>query len=131
MSLDVIRTIGILGAGTMGNGIAHVFARSGYEVILRDIEPRYLDRAMDTIGNNLDREVKKGKIAAAAKSGALGRIHVTTELSEIQYLVHFRDCIGRLHQQAGTLHRHAFHEPGPGDGAGRDHPRPANWRRHI
>lgn len=84
MPPEAIRTVGVLGAGTMGNGIAHVFARSGCEVILHDIEARYLDRAMDTIAKNLDREVKKGKIAAAAKSEALGRIHATTELSEIQ-----------------------------------------------
>lgn len=84
MPPEALRTVGVLGAGTMGNGIAHVFARSGYEVILHDIEARYLDRALDTIAKNLDREVKKGKIAAAAKSEALGRIHATAELSEIQ-----------------------------------------------
>ena len=46
----------------MGNGIAHVFARSGYRVILRDVEQRFLDRGMETIGKNLDREIKKGKM---------------------------------------------------------------------
>ena len=53
MTVDTIRTVGVLGAGTMGNGIAHVFARSGYNVILRDVETRFLDRAMDTIAKNL------------------------------------------------------------------------------
>src|SRR6266446_9797590 len=62
MSLDSIKTVAVLGAGTMGNGIAHVFARAGYSVILRDVDTRFLERAMDTIGKNLDREVKKGKI---------------------------------------------------------------------
>src|SRR5215472_9546711 len=49
----------------MGNGIAHVFARAGFHVILRDVEQRFLERALETIGKNLDREVKKGKLAEA------------------------------------------------------------------
>ena len=81
--LDSIRTIGILGAGTMGNGIAHVFARSGYNVILRDVETRVLDHAMDTIAKNIDREVKKGKLAEDDKAKILSRIHATTNMSEI------------------------------------------------
>jgi 3-hydroxybutyryl-CoA dehydrogenase len=52
----------VLGAGTMGNGIAHVFARSGFRVILRDVDKRSLDCGMETIGKNLDREIKKGKV---------------------------------------------------------------------
>ncbi len=83
MTLDAIRTVAVLGAGTMGNGIAHVFARVGYNVILRDVEARFLDNAIDTIAKNLDREVKKGKILEGDKSRVLGRIHTTTELSEI------------------------------------------------
>ena len=50
MSIESIRTVAVLGAGTMGNGIAHVFARAGYEVILRDVEERFLQRGMETIG---------------------------------------------------------------------------------
>ena len=65
MSVDLIETVAVLGAGTMGNGIAHVFARAGYKVILRDMEQRFLDRALETVGKNLDREVKKGKLAEA------------------------------------------------------------------
>ena len=83
MTLEAIRTVGVLGAGTMGNGIAHVFARSGYNVILRDVEMRFLERAIETIAKNLDREIKKGKLDTAGKSKALGRIHATTEFSEI------------------------------------------------
>ena len=60
LTIDHIKTVAVLGAGTMGNGIAHVFARAGYKVILRDVEQRYLDRGMDTIARNLDREIKKG-----------------------------------------------------------------------
>ncbi len=60
--------VGVVGAGTMGNGIAHVFARSGLQVILSDIEPKFLDRAIQTIEKNLEREVAKNKITAADKS---------------------------------------------------------------
>jgi 3-hydroxybutyryl-CoA dehydrogenase len=83
MVVDTIRNVAVLGAGTMGNGIAHVFARHGYNVILRDVETRFLDHALDTIANNLDREVKKGKIEVGEKPKVLSRIHATTDLSEI------------------------------------------------
>jgi 3-hydroxybutyryl-CoA dehydrogenase len=69
-----IDRVGVIGAGTMGNGIAHVFARSGYAVTLCDVEQRFLDRALETIGKNLDREVAKGKTSAADKATALKRI---------------------------------------------------------
>jgi 3-hydroxybutyryl-CoA dehydrogenase len=69
-----IELVGVVGAGTMGNGIAHVFARSGFRVLLCDVEQRYLDRALETIGRNLDREVAKNKTTAADKSATLGRI---------------------------------------------------------
>jgi 3-hydroxybutyryl-CoA dehydrogenase len=79
MSADAIKTIAVLGAGTMGNGIAHVFARAGYNVILRDVEQRFLDRGLETIGKNLDREVKKEKITAADKPLILARIKPSTD----------------------------------------------------
>jgi 3-hydroxybutyryl-CoA dehydrogenase len=69
-----IQRVGVVGAGTMGNGIAHVFARSGYRVVLCDVEQRFLDRALDTIARNLDREVAKNKVTVADKSAALERI---------------------------------------------------------
>jgi 3-hydroxybutyryl-CoA dehydrogenase len=69
-----IDRVGVIGAGTMGNGIAHVFARSGYTVTLCDVEKRFLDRALETIARNLDREVAKGKTSAADKAAALKRI---------------------------------------------------------
>jgi 3-hydroxybutyryl-CoA dehydrogenase len=83
MNIDDIKTVAVLGAGTMGNGIAHVFARAGYDVILRDIEQRYLERALDTIGKNLDREIKKGKLAASEKENVLAQIEVVTDLGAI------------------------------------------------
>lgn len=83
MSVDGIKTVAVLGAGTMGNGIAHVFARAGYRVILRDVEQRFLDRAMETIGKNLDREIKKGKLTEAEKPGVLARLKPVTDMSAI------------------------------------------------
>jgi 3-hydroxybutyryl-CoA dehydrogenase len=79
MSSDSVKTVAVLGAGTMGNGIAHVFARAGYGVILRDVEKRFLDRALETIAKNLDREIRKGKITEADRSEALARIQPVTD----------------------------------------------------
>ena len=83
MSADAIKTVAVLGAGTMGNGIAHVFARAGYLVILRDVEKRFLDRGLETIGKNLDREIKRGKIAEADKPAILARIEPTTDSAKL------------------------------------------------
>src|SRR6266852_4429610 len=83
VSIDSIKTVAVLGAGTMGNGIAHVFARSGYKVILRDVEQRFLDRGLDTIGKNLDREIKKGKLAEAEKGTVLARLQPVTAMAAI------------------------------------------------
>jgi len=78
-----IQRVGVVGAGTMGNGIAHVFARSGYEVVLCDIEQKFLDRALATIAKNLDREVAKNKISDAQKSEALQGISPVTDRSRL------------------------------------------------
>ena len=78
-----IRRVGVVGAGTMGNGIAHVFARSGYEVTLCDVQQGFLERALGTIAKNLDREVAKNKITTADKDSALGRIHPVTERNQL------------------------------------------------
>jgi len=83
VNLDSIKTVAVLGAGTMGNGIAHVFARAGYSVILRDVEERFLQRGMETIGKNLDREIKKGKLAEAEKPAVLGRLKPVTDMAAI------------------------------------------------
>jgi 3-hydroxybutyryl-CoA dehydrogenase len=83
MSLEQIKTVAVLGAGTMGTGIAHVFARAGYKVLLRDMEQRFLDRALDTIAKNLDREVKKGKLAQSEKGSVLERLLPVTDVSTI------------------------------------------------
>ena len=83
MSIDAIKTVAVIGAGTMGNGIAHVFAKSGYKTILRDVDRKYLDRALDTIGKNLDREIKKAKITEADKPAILQRIFCTTDANDL------------------------------------------------
>src|SRR5438105_15212998 len=85
-----IRTIGVIGGGTMGNGIAHVAARSGLKVILHDLEQPFLDRAVSTIAKNLDREVAKTRITADDKNAALSRISATTEsaaLSQADFVI--------------------------------------------
>jgi 3-hydroxybutyryl-CoA dehydrogenase len=78
-----IKRAGVVGAGTMGNGIAHVFARSGYSVILCDVEQRFLERGLATITKNLDREVAKNKITAEDKAAALQKIEPVTERSKL------------------------------------------------
>jgi 3-hydroxybutyryl-CoA dehydrogenase len=83
MTIERIKTVAVLGAGTMGNGIAHVFARAGFQVILRDVEERFLERAMEAISRNLDREVKKAKLTEAEKPGVLGRLKPVTDIGAI------------------------------------------------
>jgi 3-hydroxybutyryl-CoA dehydrogenase len=78
-----IQRVGVVGAGTMGNGIAHVFARGGYDVVLCDVEQRFLQRALETIGKNLEREAAKGKISADEKAAALKRIQAVTERGKL------------------------------------------------
>ena len=78
-----IRRVGVVGAGTMGNGIAHVFARNGVQVQLCDIEQRFLDRALESISKNLEREISKGKITAEDKTAALKRIEPVLERSQL------------------------------------------------
>lgn len=76
------RTVCVIGGGTMGNGIAHVFAQTGFQVFLVDVQQEYLDKAMATIGKNLDRQLKKEIITEADKSAILARIVPTTNLAD-------------------------------------------------
>jgi 3-hydroxybutyryl-CoA dehydrogenase len=85
-----IERVGVIGAGTMGNGIAHVFARGGHSVVLCDIEQKFLDRGIATITKNLDRELAKSKITEAQKSETLKRIELTVQrarLAECDFIV--------------------------------------------
>jgi 3-hydroxybutyryl-CoA dehydrogenase len=79
--MDII-TVGVVGAGTMGNGIAHVFAKAGYQVLLCDLKQEYIDRAIGFISKNLDREVAKQKLTLDAKDSALKRITSCTDRTE-------------------------------------------------
>src|SRR5580658_1642040 len=74
-----IQTVGVVGAGTMGSGIAHVFARAGFRVLLCDVEQRFLDRALTQIRANLGRESAKGKLLEAEIEPALARITATVD----------------------------------------------------
>lgn len=78
-----IKSIGILGAGQMGNGIAHVASQNGYDIVLQDISADALNRAQETMAANMSREVKREKLSEADKEAALGRISTTTELAEL------------------------------------------------
>ena len=77
-----MKNIAVIGAGTMGNGIAHVFAQSGFEVNLVDISQASLDKGLATISKNLDRMVSKGVIEEEVKNSTLGNITTFTDLKE-------------------------------------------------
>jgi len=79
-----IELVGVVGAGTMGNGIAHVLAGKGHRVLLCDVDQGLLDRALATIAKNLDREVAKNKITSGDKSAALSRIQATVVRAELR-----------------------------------------------
>jgi 3-hydroxybutyryl-CoA dehydrogenase len=76
-----MKNIAVIGAGTMGNGIAHVFAQSGFAVTLIDVSQQALDKALQTISKNADRMVAKGSLTEDAKIKLLGNISTTTEIS--------------------------------------------------
>jgi 3-hydroxybutyryl-CoA dehydrogenase len=78
-----IQTVGVIGAGTMGNGIAHVFAKSGYSVVLVDVEQGFLDRGLATIGKNLEREVAKAKLTSEQRDRALAQITASTDRKKL------------------------------------------------
>ncbi|MBM3390989.1 MAG: 3-hydroxybutyryl-CoA dehydrogenase [Betaproteobacteria bacterium] len=78
------KTIGVVGAGTMGNGIAQAFAQAGFEVVMSDVAQAALDRAMATISGSYDRLIKKEKMTAEQKAAALGRIKTATELAMLK-----------------------------------------------
>ncbi|MEE9490114.1 MAG: 3-hydroxybutyryl-CoA dehydrogenase [Thermoplasmata archaeon] len=78
-----IKRIGVLGAGTMGNGIAQVAAQSGHEVVMRDIEQRFIDGGMESIKKNLSRGVKKGRITEEQMETTLSRIKPTLDMGDL------------------------------------------------
>jgi 3-hydroxybutyryl-CoA dehydrogenase len=78
-----ITKVGVIGAGTMGNGIAHVFAKSGYEVVLVETQQAALDRGLQAIRSNMEREVAKNKLTAENRDASLKRIRVGVERSAL------------------------------------------------
>jgi 3-hydroxybutyryl-CoA dehydrogenase len=78
-----IKTVGIVGAGQMGNGIAHVFALAGYDVLMNDVSREALDAAISLIEGNLDRQVSREKISQADRDTAMGRIKTTLTLTDL------------------------------------------------
>ena len=77
-----MKNIAVIGSGTMGNGIAHVFAQNGYQVSLIDLKQEYLDRAIDQIAKNMDRQISKGKMSEDEKMAALDRVFTFTDLEK-------------------------------------------------
>jgi 3-hydroxybutyryl-CoA dehydrogenase len=80
---DMVQIVGVLGAGQMGNGIAHVFAQYGFQVKLYDVSAGQLDKAQKTIRQNLDRQVKKGVIDTGSIQPILDRITIAGSLEEL------------------------------------------------
>jgi 3-hydroxybutyryl-CoA dehydrogenase len=78
-----IKTVGVIGAGTMGNGIAHTFVKGEYNVVLVDVEQRFLDRGLETIRKNIEREVAKAKLTTEQRDRALARITAVTDQKEL------------------------------------------------
>jgi 3-hydroxybutyryl-CoA dehydrogenase len=81
--MKTIKVVGVVGAGTMGNGIAHVFARGGFQVVLCEVEQRFLDRGLDAIAKNLQREAAKGKLTPAEMEATLGLIRGTLQAQDL------------------------------------------------
>ena len=78
-----IQTVGVIGAGQMGNGIAHVLSQSGYSVLLNDVNQDALDRAVERVRKNMDRQFRSGKISEDEINSAMGRIKTTLDLTEL------------------------------------------------
>ncbi len=79
-----IRKVAVIGAGTMGNGIVHVFAQHGYDVTMVDVRAEALEKAVSTISGNLDRQIKKGTLTAEQKQETLGRIRSASDLKAVE-----------------------------------------------
>ena len=82
--MELSETIGVVGAGTMGNGIAQVAARAGYDVVLRDVKEEFLERGMQAVDKSLQRDVDKERLQAEEKRAIIARIRTTTELDALR-----------------------------------------------
>jgi 3-hydroxybutyryl-CoA dehydrogenase len=108
-----IRTVGVIGGGTMGNGIAQVFAQAGFDVVLHDALPTALDRARGTIEKSMSKLVEKGKLAADARDAALGRLRLADDLEAltsadyvVEAIIEDADAKRSLFQRLDALTRH-------------------------
>jgi 3-hydroxybutyryl-CoA dehydrogenase len=108
-----IRTVGVIGGGTMGNGIAQVFAQAGFDVVLHDALPTALDRARGTIEKSMGKLVEKGKLAADARDAALGRLRLADDLEAlasadyvVEAIIEDVDAKRSLFQRLDALTRH-------------------------
>ena len=88
----MIQTIGIIGAGQMGNGIAHVLAVAGYDILLTDTSNAQMQKALKAIGNNLSRQVSRGHLEQVEATDALARIQTVAGLPELAHAE--RDLVG-------------------------------------
>jgi len=104
-----IKTVGIVGAGQMGNGIAHVFAIAGYEVLMNDISQEALDKAVALVDRNLTRQVAREKLTSADKDAAMARIRTTTTLTDLGPL----DLIIEAATERETVKQAIFEDLGP------------------
>ncbi len=104
-----IRKIGVIGAGQMGNGIAHVMALAGYDVLLNDINQEALDAAVALISRNLDRQVSRDKISQADKDAAMARIATTLTLTDLGQT----DLVIEAATERETVKQAIFDELGP------------------
>ena len=80
--LEKLKIVTVIGSGTMGNGICHVFAQSGFNVHMMDINQAAMDKALGVIGKNMDRQIAKNALTEADKQAALGRITTYTDMAE-------------------------------------------------
>src|SRR3954463_2327516 len=82
LMLNQLKIVTVIGSGTMGNGICHVFAQSGFNVHMMDINQAAMDKALVTIGKNMDRQVAKSTLTEADKTASLARISTYTDMAE-------------------------------------------------
>jgi UDP-N-acetyl-D-mannosaminuronate dehydrogenase len=148
-SVSEITHIGIIGAGQMGNGIAHVAAQNGFKVTMVDVNPASLEKALATIAKNMERQIQKGAMSEADKKAAEKRLHTSTTLADLKdcdliieaateneevkkKIFKEIDTIAQKKcQPSGKIHRPALHEPGTDDGAGGNYPRPRNLAGNL
>jgi 3-hydroxybutyryl-CoA dehydrogenase len=115
MTLDSIKNVVVVGAGTMGNGIAHTFAQFGYTTTMVDVKSDALERAVQTITANLDRQIKKGALAEADKTLTLANLHISTNFAEIYKTADFVIEAATENQQLKSMIFHTLDEHCPPD----------------